>query len=135
VPRRIIGPKLGGFENFLSGHGWAGPARNIALLYGAGMDSSDPSFQLVDCVGIATATSEALHDARHKVRVPGTTVSVANRIVRGSYHSATGVAFDRGWYVFDWWKTLDPDNPFLYRHGLGARSESGYIPPLQRLLS
>jgi len=115
---RIVGPALGGFSKFVSSQGWAGPLRNSVLLYGAWMEATDPVFQRVCCIGIAEATVAALLDDNHKPKLSFVqTVNQAGRSPGGSYHHATGIWMKGGsHYVFDWWKTLDPDNPFIYRY-------------------
>lgn len=82
------------------------------------MERSDPVFQRVCCIGISEATAAALVDARHIPRSPSVySVNRPDRTLGGSFHSATGVWLkDGSHYVFDWWKTLDPDNPYIYRY-------------------
>ncbi len=116
---RITGPALGAFSRFVSAQGWAGPIRNSALLFGEWVEASDPLFQRVCCIGIAEAAVDALLDEHHKPRP--SFVSKVNQAIRspgGSFHEAPAIwTKDGSHYVFDWWKTLDPDNPFIYRYG------------------
>ena len=82
------------------------------------MDRYDPVFTRVCCYGIAEAANEALHDERKLPRVSWATyINQPRRVLNGTSHEANGVWTKDGFnYVFDWWKTLDPKNPFIYRY-------------------
>jgi len=82
------------------------------------MDRYDPVFMRVACYGIAEAVNTALHDERNLIRVSfAKKINQARRVLNGTSHEANGVWTKDGFhYVFDWWKTLDPNNPFIYRY-------------------
>jgi len=113
---RITGPALGAFSSFVSARGWNGTIRNSVVLFVMWAEASDPVFQRICCIGIAEASVAALIAAKPKLPFIHS-VNQPYRAPGGSAHHATGIwTKDGSHYVFDWWKTLDPDNPFIYRY-------------------
>ena len=112
---RIKGPTLYGA---LSRLGIAGHVRNFALLYGGGMSAEDAEFIRVSCVGITLATAKAIYNAanvKHQLKAV-TNAYFVDRVHWRFYHNATKILMKDGTsYVFDWFPTLDPDNPVIYK--------------------
>jgi hypothetical protein len=81
-------------------------------------DPSDPSTAQYLCTGIAEATLDAIRAATAKKAAALAKVASADVVSRSEpfEHSATlVVSADGGEYVFDWWKTLHPWCPMIYR--------------------
>jgi hypothetical protein len=81
-------------------------------------DPSDPSTAQWVCTGIADATLAAIRGAMAKRPAAFSKVAAVDVVSRFSPfdHTATAVrTSDGGEYVFDWWKTLHPWSPMLYR--------------------
>jgi hypothetical protein len=106
---------------------WAGGVRNIFLMIG-GLQPADKAFIRVTCTGIAEATVAAIYQA---AMVDHSLPGVVNayfwtRVVYGFHHNATMVKMEDGSaYIFDWWRTMDPGNPVMYKLFDWQRGRSG----------
>jgi hypothetical protein len=87
------------------------------LLLG-GMESTDAEFVRVCCIGITEATTKAISDGALAGRILQVRTSFrVNRILDGYSHFGSYVRLlDGGEYVFDWFPTLEPENPLIYRY-------------------
>jgi hypothetical protein len=105
----------------------AGGVRNFFLLYGAGLSKDDALFIRVCCIGIARATSKAISAGAHEGALTSVRTSyLVSRVVGGFAHSAAAIWMNDGTgYVFDWWRTLEPDNPVIYRYFDWMRARGG----------
>jgi hypothetical protein len=119
----------GGVRNLMNSVGWTfgigggGSGLKNALSGGTAADQAD--VQRVSCIGISDATtravSEASVSASAKTKKPAPLPSVQNAIrcdrsIDGWDHHATRVFMtDGSEYVFDWYKTLDAMNPWIYK--------------------
>lgn len=108
--------------------GWSGGLRNWinAMLQWVGYEDGD-DVQRVSCIGISEATVNAVAAASVNGSAttgqPAPLPSVQNaviidRSISGYEHHACMVYMTDGSdYVFDWWRTLDPMNPWIYKTG------------------
>jgi len=101
-------------DNALERLHWAGGIRNAAMLL-RGMGPEDAAFVRLSCVGIAQVTQAAIFSQMVGGKLPKVRSSlVLRRNVGGFEHKGTGVAMKDGSdYVFDWWPTLNPNNPLI----------------------
>jgi len=93
-------------------------------------DPSDPSTARYLCTGIADATLAAIQAAKAKRPGVFTKVSAVDVVSRFEPfdHTATAVTTaDGGEYVFDWWKTLHPWSPMLYRRDEFLENRGGVL--------
>ena len=120
---RIEGPTLYGVLSKLH---IAGHLRNLGLIFG-GMSTKDSTFVRVCCIGIAAATTKAIFAGIMSGDVTDAKATFqAYRIVHGFAHHGTGVAMkDGNDYVFDWFPTLEPSNPVIYRLADWRRDTGG----------
>ncbi len=104
-----------------------------------GMDQDD--LQLRSCIGISNATSAALSPET----VEGSTASngylpevqlaiTCTRFPKDflgntwEHHACRIIMVDGSDYVMDWWKTLDPWNPYIYATDDWRQDNSNYFP-------
>lgn len=100
---RVLGRGAGGTRNFLS-----------IMVAGDLEDSRNPWINWL-CVGVAIAGADAVNRAIKARHLLGFESADSSHTSDGG-HSATCVTMaDKSQYVFDWWQTLNPDNPVLYR--------------------
>jgi hypothetical protein len=104
--------------------GVAGAVRNTAMLL-LWREAGTPEFDHYSCVGITEATTEAIT----KVAVAGARQSAQQpllpevrhstgiyRVVDGTHHQSSWVVMQDGSdYVFDWHKSLEVMDPYIYR--------------------
>ncbi len=111
---RIEGPTLNGIFSRLH---IAGHVRNLALLL-AGLNPEEAQFARVSCIGITEATTKAISEAALAGSLLGVRASFrVYRILDGYSHWGSNVVLNDGSdYVFDWFPTLEPENPILYRY-------------------
>lgn len=111
---RIEGPTLYGIFSKLH---IAGHVRNLGLILG-GMDTKDSHFVRVCCIGISEATSKAIFtEIRAGTITDMKTTCPVYRVVHQFSHFGTRVSMKDGSdYVFDWFPTLEPWNPVIYRY-------------------
>jgi hypothetical protein len=92
-------------------------------------DPSDASTEQYVCTGIATATADAICRARTASPAAFARVASVDTVSRSSpyEHTATRLQTPDGDYVFDWWKTLHPWCPMLYRHDDFMENRGGIL--------
>lgn len=101
----------------------AGNIRDLALMV-SGISSRDERFLRISCNGMAEATSARLLRASIDGNLPEIKNSWAySRCINGWWHFGTRVWMaDETYYMFDWFFTLDPENPLISR---GADWDAG----------
>jgi len=100
-------------------------ARDLTLF-----DPTDPSTAQFLCTGIADVTLEAIRGAAAKHPASLSKMALVDTISRFEPfdHTATLVAStDGGEYVFDWWKTLHPWCPMIYRREDFLNNRNGVL--------
>jgi hypothetical protein len=93
-------------------------------------DPTDPDVASFVCVGIAEASSSAITTALKAGNTKLGEVESAGLIDRSkpAEHVATLVTMkDGSQYVFDWHKTLNSTNPFLYVASDWSRNRNGIM--------
>ena len=112
---RIEGTKFSAIIRFaFGGAHLAGGVRNLAMIL-RGLGPEHQIFVHLSCVGIAMATQRVIYSEMLAGRLPKVQGSlIRRRRVSGFEHKGTGVAMKDGSdYVFDWWPTLDLENPLI----------------------
>lgn len=128
----------GGVRNFMNSAGWAfGIGGGGKALWGGSAADQD-DVQRVSCIGISQATTRAVSEASvsgsAKTMKTAPLPSVQNAItcdrsIDGWDHHATRVLMTDGSdYVFDWYKTLDPSNPWIYKTEEWRKDSDDYTP-------
>jgi hypothetical protein len=113
-------------NSVLQAFGWSGGIRNFANAAAQTFGSLDQDdVQRESCIGISEVTTNAVFAASVKGSAktgqpaPLPSVERAMEIDRSidgwDHHACKVVMIDGSDYVFDWWKTLDPMNPWIYR--------------------
>lgn len=91
----------------------AGAARNLAMVLM--LKGPGDEFDSKICTGIALTTKVAIMASVLNGKLGKVLSShVAERVVKDYAHKGTGIAMKDGTeYVFDWWPTLNPQNPLI----------------------
>ncbi len=106
--------------------GQSGRIRNFANAVSESFGLLGPEdVQRVSCIGISATTSQAVNQAgtrmagirKVKAILPNVTNAIqCSRVINGWHHHGCRVVMKDGTdYVFDWWRTMDPRNPWLYK--------------------
>lgn len=96
--------------------GITGDLRNWSLI-AVGADPTEDAAANFVCVGIADASSAAISNAlKNSANLPDVDSSETISRSKPAAHTATLVTMkDGSQYVFDWHKTLNVNNPFIFK--------------------